>query len=89
MKINSYSNINQMANTKNVTNAQSLETPKSVPQQDKMKVSGNAQMMQKMLQKVQEIPDIREEKIQEITARIESGQFEINSDNIARKMLGF
>jgi len=55
---------------------------------DTMQVSGNAQLMQKLLQKVKEIPDIREERVQEIAAKIESGNFVIDSQMIARKMLG-
>ncbi|MDR2737136.1 MAG: flagellar biosynthesis anti-sigma factor FlgM [Gracilibacteraceae bacterium] len=88
MKINGYNNVNPMTNTKNTANAQAIEKQPQFAARDQMKVSGNAQLMQKLLQKAKEIPDIREEKVQEITARIENGQFEIDSNIIARKILG-
>lgn len=88
MKINGLNNINPIAQSKNAEKTSAAEKPNLGAQTDKMQVSGNAQLMQKLLQKAKEIPDIREERVQEITARIESGEFEIDSNIIARKMLG-
>ena len=88
MKINGLGNVNPFVNTKQVTNSSALEKPKLGKETDNMQVSGNAHLMQKLLQKAKELPDIREEKVQEIAARIDNGQFEIDNSVIARKMLG-
>ena len=89
MKINGLNNINPVTDIKNTNSQPAVEKTGVSSLQDRMQVSGNAHMMQKLLQKAKDIPDIREEKVQEIAARIENGQFEIDSSVIARKMLGF
>ncbi|MCL1917100.1 MAG: flagellar biosynthesis anti-sigma factor FlgM [Peptococcaceae bacterium] len=79
--------VNLMTNPKSAE-VSAAEKTKHVSKLDNVEVSGQAQLMQKVLQKTKEIPDIREERVQEIAAKIESGNFIIDSQLIARKMLG-
>jgi negative regulator of flagellin synthesis FlgM len=88
MKINNLNGIQPVPNTKNINNAVSIEKPKSTDRTDNMEVSANAQLVQKAIQKAKEIPDIREEKVKELAAKIDAGEFVIDSNTIAKKMLG-
>jgi negative regulator of flagellin synthesis FlgM len=55
---------------------------------DGVNVSDKAQLFQSLLQKAKEIPEIREERIREVTDRINKGEFEINAQAIAAAILG-
>lgn len=56
-------------------------------EQDKIDVSGNAQVFQNLVQKAKELPDIRADKVQEVVDRIESGKFSLDVGSIAAGML--
>ena len=56
-------------------------------EQDKVAVSDNAQVYQKLIQKVKELPDVRQDKVQAITEQIARGDFSLDSDSIAESML--
>lgn len=55
---------------------------------DGIKVSVKGQLYQSLLQKVQELPEVREERIREITEQIRRGEFKIDAPLIAGKLLG-
>ncbi|AFM01835.1 MULTISPECIES: flagellar biosynthesis anti-sigma factor FlgM [Desulfitobacterium] len=57
-------------------------------EQDGIKVSDKGQLYQNLLQKVKEIPEVREERIREITEQINKGEFKIDAQSIAGKLLG-
>lgn len=57
-------------------------------EQDVVKVSDKAQIYQSLLQKVKEIPEVREDRIREVTERINKGEFKVDAKTIADKMLG-
>lgn len=72
------------------TNRVAAVTPKAVipgQEQDGIKVSGKGQIYQSLLQKVREIPEVREERIREITEQINQGEFKIDAQVIAGKLL--
>lgn len=56
-------------------------------EQDRIAVSENAQVFQKLVQKVKELPDIREDKVKTIAEQIARGEFSIDADSIAFSML--
>jgi len=56
-------------------------------EQDKLAVSENAQVLQNIMQKVKELPDIREEKVKEISDQIARGEFKLDAASIAASML--
>jgi negative regulator of flagellin synthesis FlgM len=55
---------------------------------DGLKVSDKAQVYQSLLQKVKEVPSVREERIREITEQINKGEFKIDVQSIADKLMG-
>lgn len=57
-------------------------------EQDVVKVSDKAQIYQSLLQKVKEIPEVREDRIREVTERINKGEFKVDANTIADKILG-
>lgn len=55
---------------------------------DGVKVSDQAQVYRSLLQKVKEVPEVREDRIREITERINKGEFKVDAEMIADKLLG-
>lgn len=56
-------------------------------QQDKIAVSENAQVYQKLVQQVKELPDIREDKVKTISEQIARGEFSLDAESIAASIL--
>ncbi len=56
-------------------------------EQDKVSVSGNVQVFQNLVQKVKELPAVREDRVQTISEQIARGEFSLDSDSIAASML--
>lgn len=54
---------------------------------DGVKVSDKAQFYQILLQKVKDIPEIREDRVQEVSKQISNGEFKIDANAIARSLL--
>lgn len=54
---------------------------------DGVKVSDKAQFYQILLQKVKEVPDVREDRVREVTEKINNGQFKVDANTIARSLL--
>ena len=63
-------------------------TQKKVPvsENDKVAVSGNLQVYQSLLQKMKEIPAVREDLVRSLTEQIERGEFAADSKVIADKL---
>lgn len=53
---------------------------------DNLAVSDKAQVYQALLQKVKELPAVREERVQALTEQIERGEFQIDGQKIAEKL---
>lgn len=54
---------------------------------DAVVLSPEAKQIQKAKELIDSLPDIREEKVAEIRARIESGEYQIDGEKIASKMV--
>lgn len=54
---------------------------------DGVKVSDKAQFYQILLQKVKEVPDVREDRVREVSEKINDGQFKVDANAIARSLL--
>lgn len=52
-----------------------------------VEVSAGAQEIQRVRKLVAETPDIRDDVVQSIKARIDSGSYKINSDDVADQMV--
>lgn len=66
-----------------------MQTQKKTPVAgaDKVSVSDKAQVFQALLQKVKEIPSVREERVRALTEQIERGEFKIDVQKIAEKLV--
>lgn len=53
---------------------------------DKVAVSDKAQVYQALIQKVKEIPSVREERVRALTEQIERGEFQVDGQKIAEKL---
>ncbi len=54
---------------------------------DEVVLSPEAKQIQKAKELIDSLPDIREEKVEEIRSRIEEGTYEIDGEKIALKMI--
>lgn len=54
---------------------------------DEVAVSEKAQVYQALLQKVKEIPDVREERVRTLAEQIANGEFQVNAQKVAEKLL--
>lgn len=55
---------------------------------DGVKVSDKAQIFKTLLQKAQAIPEVREDRVREITEQINKGEFKVDARLIADKLFG-
>lgn len=74
-------------NDKNKTDNASESAEKKVAKTDTVNISEAAKEIQEVRQQLDEIPDVRTEKVQQLKKEIENGTYEINSEKIAEKML--
>ncbi len=58
----------------------------SVSDADKVAVSDKAQVYQALIQKVKEIPTVREDRVRTLTEQIERGEFQVDGQKIAEKL---
>ncbi|MBW1780207.1 MAG: flagellar biosynthesis anti-sigma factor FlgM [Deltaproteobacteria bacterium] len=54
---------------------------------DKVVLSPEAQQIQKVKELIDSLPDIRDEKVAEIRAQIEAGDYDVDGEKIASKMI--
>lgn len=64
-----------------------IEKKTPVSEADKVAVSDKAQAYQALLQKVKEIPAVREDKVRTLSDQIESGTFQVDGQKIADKLV--
>ena len=55
---------------------------------EKVDLSTMAKEIQKAKVEVSKLPDVREEKVQEIKAQVEKGTYNVSGEQIANKMVG-
>jgi negative regulator of flagellin synthesis FlgM len=55
---------------------------------EKVDLSTKAKELQQIRQILDQIPDVREDKVKELKERIESGNYAVDSGKVAAKMLG-
>ncbi len=60
----------------------------AVSKRDEVVLSPKAQEFSQLLQKLKAMPEVREEKVAELTARIEAGEYVVDAKDIAEKMIG-
>lgn len=56
--------------------------------EEKVNLSTTAKEVQKIKSAIDELPDVREEKILDLKNRIEQGTYQVDAEKIAEKMVG-
>lgn len=84
MRIEAYAQIQQLYNTKKVNQVQKKS---SVSFADQVQISSLGKDIQTAKQAVANSPDIREELTTSIQDRIQSGNYDVSSDDFAAKLL--
>ncbi len=57
------------------------------PRHDQVNVSPRAQQLRRVMEVMPEVADIREARVAELQARIEGGQYEVDAETIAKRLL--
>ncbi|AHF10639.1 MULTISPECIES: flagellar biosynthesis anti-sigma factor FlgM [Dehalobacter] len=86
MKIDSAS-ISPVGSVQAATRVSQISKVNTVSQQDQLAVSENAQVFQKLLQKIKDMPDIREDKVTAISEQIANCEFNLDAASIAEGIL--
>lgn len=55
---------------------------------DQIQISSQARSFQVAMKAIQEVPEVRQEKVEAIKQQIESGTYRPSAQDIARKMMG-
>jgi len=63
------------------------EKPKEFPGEDKVLLSPRARQIKESKELLESVPDVREEKVQTLKAQIANGEYNVDSERIASKIL--
>lgn len=85
MRIDAYNAITKMYQTNNVSGTKRIDGVTSLS--DKLEFSQTAKSYQTAKAAVYDAPDVRQDKVAEIKARISAGNYNISSEAIADKIL--
>ena len=74
-------------NEEKVSSEPEKQAANSVVPEEKVTLSSAARDIQQAEKAIKELPDVREEKVQELKDQIETGNYDVNGEKIAEKML--
>ncbi len=60
----------------------------AIQKKDEVLLSNEGQSFSSMLQKLQSMDDVRGNKVQELSAKVANGSYQVPSENIAASLLG-
>lgn len=78
---------NKIAQTYGVNGKLKTNAVAKVSQSDKVEISSFGKEMQIARQAVRESADIREDKVSDLKAKIDSGEYNVSADSFAEKLL--
>lgn len=84
MRIDAYNQINQVYKTNNKVKAQNAYTARA---NDKVEISDFGKVLHSAKHAVKESPDVREDRIAELKARIDNGTYDVSGEAFADKLL--
>ena len=92
MEINGNQGIGIDAYVNQVQDKNKVETPDKKPENTAVKadtvvISDAAKRVQEARKQLDDISDVREDKVSELRSQIQNGTYEINADKIAGKMI--
>ncbi len=64
-------------------------SPTAAASVDSVSLSSNAQGLQALEQKIQQLPDVNQQRVADLKAAIDSGQYHVDNQKVADKMLGY
>jgi negative regulator of flagellin synthesis FlgM len=68
--------------------AEKTATPAAAPAEETVALSTRSRDLLQIKTAVAQLPEVREEKVEELKAQIEKGTYDVNGDQIAKKMFG-
>ncbi|MEN6620513.1 MAG: flagellar biosynthesis anti-sigma factor FlgM [Smithella sp.] len=71
-----------------ITNSDKQATGTTSIMEEKVDLSTQAKDIQQVNNTLSQLPDVREEKIQELKSQVEKGTYNVNGEDIAGKMVG-
>ena len=86
MRINGVSNPYEVYQTQRTTNVARLS--RAEEKKDIVALSEQAKEYQVAARALKAVPDVRQDKVNEIQSKIESGNYNVSSKDIAAKLLG-
>jgi negative regulator of flagellin synthesis FlgM len=92
MEINGNQSIGIDAYVNQVQDKNNVGTPDNKPEKTAVKadtvvISDAAKRVQEARRQLDDIPDVREDKVSQLRSQIQNGTYEINADKIAGKMI--
>ena len=78
--------VNQV-HDKNKVDPSNNKTDKAAAKTDTVVISDAAKRIQEIRNQLDEIPDVREDKVAQLRNQIENGTYKINADKIAEKII--
>ncbi len=92
MEINGNQGIGIDAYVNQVQDKNKVGTPDNKPEKTAVKadtvvISDAAKRVQEARRQLDDIPDVREDKVSQLRSQIQNGTYEINADKIADKMI--
>lgn len=85
MRIEAYNQVAQIYKANKI--AETAKTGKSAASRDEVQISSFGRDYQIAKQAVAEASDIREEKVAEVAAKVNSGNYDVSVDDFASKLL--
>ncbi len=80
-----YGKVNDLS--KKEQSGKSSDAEKTKGESDKISLSGKAQEINELKALINDLPDIRTEKVEELKKAIDAGSYNIDSNKVAEKML--
>ncbi|KUO72983.1 MAG: flagellar biosynthesis anti-sigma factor FlgM [Desulfosporosinus sp. BRH_c37] len=78
--------ISSVGNVQTANRLNQVDKKTPISESDKVAVSDKAQVYQLLLQKVKELPSVREERVRALTEQIERGDYKVDGEKIAEKL---
>lgn len=85
MRIDAYNQVNQIYQT--TVQAKINKTDAAKQKDDKVEISQFGKEIHLAKKAIKEVPDVREDKVQEIKAKMAAGTYEVSMSDVAEKML--
>jgi negative regulator of flagellin synthesis FlgM len=85
MRIDPYNQISQIYNTQNITKTSKTQSGRNLSDQVSISQTGHDYQIAKAA--VSEASDIREDKVAQLKAQIESGEYKVDEGDFASKLL--